>query len=327
MEKIGATLKVDKTFDPISSLLEKTGLICREIARDVILLDVGRKVKTTSEYARLLHAGQGTVQKAFKRLEEMQAMVLESRGHLGTYLAAKDLGRLWAVSGLGIVTCVMPLPDSREYEGIATALAHLFDASNIPLNLLHLNGARRRIEHLKSGADFVVLSRFSADLALAGDPTLKVFLSSVPGSFYDSASFTVMVKADAADRKGGIRRVGIDETSWDHAAVTRLEFQDAPVEFVQSPYHMIPDLILGRAIDAAVWRRTTRRVQAASEALSFQPLRSEAARGVSEALSRLALVGTKENGVTKSFISEVVDERRMLEIRNEVIAGQRLPLF
>src|SRR3712207_8236261 len=56
-------------------------------------LDVGRKVKTTSEYARLLRAGQGTVQKAFKRLEEMQAMVLESRGHLGTYLAAKDLGR------------------------------------------------------------------------------------------------------------------------------------------------------------------------------------------------------------------------------------------
>jgi hypothetical protein len=318
---------MDKTFDPMSSLLEKTGLICREIARDLIPLDVGRKVKTTSEYARLLQAGQGTVQKAFKRLEEMQAMVLESRGHLGTYLAAKDLGRLWAVSGLGIVTCVMPLPDSREYEGIATALAHLFDASNIPLNLLHLNGARRRIEHLKSGADFVVLSRFSADRALGEDPTLEVFLSSVPGSFYDSDSLTVMVEADAADRKGGVRRVGIDETSWDHAAVTRLEFEDAPVEFVQSPYHMIPDLILGRAIDAAVWRRTTRRVQAASEALSFQPLRSDAARRVSEALSRLAIVGTEENGVTKSFISEVVDERRMLEIRNEVIAGQRLPLF
>jgi hypothetical protein len=311
----------------MTSLLEKTGLICREIARDLIPLNVGRKVKTTSEYARLLRAGQGTVQKAFKRLEEMQAMVLESRGHLGTYLAAKDLGRLWAVSGLGIVTSVMPLPDSREYEGIATALAHLFDTSNIPLNLLHLNGARRRIEHLKSGADFVVLSRFSADRALAEDSTLQVFLSSVPGSFYDSNSLTVMVEADAADRKGGIQRVGIDETSWDHAAVTRLEFEDAPVEFIQSPYHMIPDLILGRAIDAAVWRTTTRRVQAASEALSFRPLRSEAARRASEALSRLALVGTEGNGVTKSLFSEIVDERHMLEIRNEVIAGKRLPLF
>ena len=318
---------MDKTVDPMASLLEKTGLISREIARDLMPLDVGRKVKTTSEYARLLRAGQGTVQKAFKRLEEMQAMALESRGHLGTYLAAKDLGRLWAVSGLGIVTCVMPLPDSREYEGIATALAHLFDASNIPLNLLHLNGARRRIEHLRSGADFVVLSRFSADRALAEDPTLEVFLSSVPGSFYDSDSLAVMVEADAADRKGGIRRVGIDETSWDHSTVTRLEFEDTPVEFVQSPYHMIPDLILGRAIDAAVWRRTTRRVQAASEALSLRPLRSEAARRVSEDQSRLALVGTEESGVTRSLFSEIVDERRMLKIRNEVIAGQRLPLF
>src|SRR5918998_3621540 len=119
---------MDKTFDPMSSLLEKTGLISREIARDLMPLDAGRKVKTTSEYARLLRAGQGTIQKAFRRLEDMQAIALDSRGHLGTYLAEKDLGRLWAISGMGIVTGVMPLPDSREYEGIATALAHLFDA-------------------------------------------------------------------------------------------------------------------------------------------------------------------------------------------------------
>jgi DNA-binding transcriptional regulator YhcF (GntR family) len=75
----------------MASLLEKNGLICREIARDPIHLDAGRKVKTTSEYARLLRAGQGTIQKAFRRLEDMQAIALESRGHLGTYLAAKDL--------------------------------------------------------------------------------------------------------------------------------------------------------------------------------------------------------------------------------------------
>jgi hypothetical protein len=319
---------MNEIFDPMASMLDKAGLICREIAKDLIHLDAGRRLKTTSEYARLVRAGQGTVQKAFRRLEDMQAIVLESRGHLGTYLTAKNLGRLWAVSGQGIVTGVLPLPDSKEFEGIATALAHLFDASDIPLNLLHLNGARRRIEHLKSGTDFVVLSRFSADRACAEDPTLEVFLSSVAGSFYDSDSLRVMVEADAGDRKGVIRRVGIDETSWDHAAVTRLEFEDAPVEFVQSPYHMIPDLILGRAIDAAVWRRTTRRVEAASKALSFLPLRShQGARRILEDQSRLTLVGMEDNGMIKSLFREVVAEHRMLELRNEVIVGKRIPLF
>lgn len=322
-----ATLKMNTTFDPMANLLGKTGLICREIARDLIPLDVGRKVPTTSEYAQLLQAGQGTIQQAFRRLEEMQAMVLESRGHLGTYLADKDLSRLWAVSGRGMVTGVMPLPDSREFEGVATALTHLFKVSNIPLNLLHINGARRRIEYLKSGADFVVLSRFSANLAHAQDPSLEILLNGQQDSFYDCDSLAVMVEADLAHQEGGIRRVGIDETSWDHSEVTRLEFEHDPVEFVQSPYHMIPDLILGRTIDAAVWRTTTRRVQAASEDLSFLPLRSTAARRVSEDLSRLSLVGTKENKLVRSLFRELVDVHHVLEIRNEVIAGQRIPLF
>lgn len=317
---------MNKSFDPMASMLEKTGLICREIAQDLIQLDVGHRVKTTSEYARLYRVGQGTVQKAFGLLKDMQAIGLESRGHLGTYLATKDLGRLWAVSGRGVVTGVLPLPDSREFEGVATALAHLFDASNIPLNLLHINGARRRIEQLKSGADFVVLSRFSADRAIAEDPDLNLILSSVPNSFYDSALLRVMVAAEAADRNG-IRRVGIDKTSWDHAEVTRLEFQDEPVEFVQSPYHMIPDLILREVIDAAIWRRTTRRVEAASSALGFLPLRSEAAWRVSDPLGRLALVGSKADEVTMCLFREVVAEPRMLEIRNEVISGERTPLF
>jgi hypothetical protein len=90
---------------------------------------------------------------------------------------------------------------------------------------------------------------------------------------------------------------------------------------------MIPDLILGRAIDAAVWRRTTRRVEAASKALSFLPLRSQGARRLLEDQSRLTLVGMEDNGMIKSLFREVVAEHRMLELRNEVIAGKRIPLF
>jgi hypothetical protein len=93
-----------KKLDPVVELLGKNGLVTQEIARDLICLDLGRKVKTTSEYARLFRAGQGTVQKAFKTMEDAGAIVLESRGHLGTYLVKRRLSLLWAFSGLGTVT-------------------------------------------------------------------------------------------------------------------------------------------------------------------------------------------------------------------------------
>ncbi len=56
----------------------KNGLVTQEIARDLTRLDLGRKVKTTSEYASLFRAGQGTAQKAFKTMKDAGAIVLES---------------------------------------------------------------------------------------------------------------------------------------------------------------------------------------------------------------------------------------------------------
>ena len=320
--------RMDKSFDPAVGLMDKNGLLTRRIARDLISLDLQHKVKTTSEYARLLQAGQGTIQKAFKTLEKMEAVGLESRGHLGTYLVSKDLSRLWSVSGLGIVTGVMPLPDSKEFEGIATALADIFSAQEIPLNLLHLNGSRRRIEHLKLGkADFVVLSRFSATQACAKNPSLGTILTCTRNSYYARNSLTVLAGDEVTDRWDGVRRVGIDETSWDHAEITHLEFGSSPAEFVQTPYHLIPDLLAEDKIEAAVWHRTTRRVEAMSSALRFLPLQSDTAQRLSDNISRLALVGLKSDEAMGSLFEQIVDPHRIVEIQNEVIEGKKTPLF
>ena len=317
------------TFDPIVSLLNKNGLLTQQIARHLISLDLQRKVKTTSEYARLFRAGQGTVQRAFKTLEDLEAIDLESRGHLGTYLIGKNLSRLWSVSGLGTVTGVMPLPDSKEFEGIATALTDIFSTEDIPLNLLHLNGARRRIEHLKLGrVDFVVLSRFSAGQACAEPSPLETILTCAPNSYYARNSLTILARVEVTDRWDGVRRVGIDPTSWDHVEITHLEFGSSPVEFVQTPYHLIPDLIMEGKIEAAVWHTTTRRVEAAmSPALHFLPLHSDTTQQVAENLSCLALVGLTSNEAVRSLFDQIVDPHRVVQIQTEVIEGKRIPLF
>lgn len=298
------------------------------MAKDLICLDLGHKVKTTSEYSRLFRAGQGTVQKAFKTLEGLHAIVLESRGHLGTYLVERDLGMLWAVSGLGTVTGLMPLPNSKEFEGIATALSELFGVADIPLNLLHLNGSRRRVEHLKSGsADFVVLSRFSADQACTKDSSLEIVMTCASNSYYARDSLTILTSAEAADRLDDVGRVGIDATSYDHAEITHQEFDAGRVDFVETPYHMIPDLILEGEIEAAVWHKTTRRVQSTSVDLCFLPLRSDAARREADELSRLACVAPTDDEAVRSLFNLVVDTLHLVEIQNEVIEGKKVPLF
>lgn len=317
-----------KGFDPVDGLLGKNGLTTRKIARDLILLDLQRKIKTTSEYTRLFRVGQGTIQKAFKTLEETGAIALESRGHLGTYLTDRDIGRLWAVSGLGNVVGMMPLPDSKEFEGMASALTNLFADDDIPLNLLHLNGSRRRIECLKSGyTDFVVLSHFSANKACVNDPSLRPILTCGPNTYYAHDSLTVLARDAALDRRKNIGRVGIDTSSWDHAEITYLEFGSEHVELVEAPYHLIPDLILEGKIGAAVWHKSTRRIEAVPHSLRFLPLQSDTDERVADGLSHLALVGAKSNEIVRSLFGQIVDPGRLVRVQNEVIEGKRAPLF
>ena len=317
-----------KPSDLTADLMGKNGLLTREIARDLISLDLQGKVKTTSEYARLFRAGQGTVQKAFKTLEDMGAIDLDSRGHLGTYLVRRDLSRLWSVSGLGTVTGVMALPDSKEFEGIATALTDIFSIEDIPFNLLHLNGSRRRVEHLKAGrVDFVALSSFSANQACVEDSSLDTILTCPPNSYYARNSLTVLARGERMDRWNGVRRVGIDETSWDHTEITQLVFGSRHLEFVQTPYHLIPDLLAEEKIEAAIWHRTTRRVEAMSSALQLLPLQSDTAQRLSDDVSRLAIVGLKSDEALRSLFEQIVDPHRIVQIQNEVIEGKKIPLF
>ena len=113
-----------------------------------------------------LSLGRGTVQGALRLLEEMGAIRLESRGHLGTFLSRKDDQALWEIAGMSHVVGVMPLPYSRKYEGLATGLVEAFREINVPFNLAFMRGSTHRIDALQSGRyDFAVVSGLAAELA------------------------------------------------------------------------------------------------------------------------------------------------------------------
>lgn len=66
-----------------------------------------------------MHGGQFKIQLI---LQENGAIKLESKGHLGTFLIAKNTAILLAFAGITSIVGVMPLPYSKRYEGFATGL-------------------------------------------------------------------------------------------------------------------------------------------------------------------------------------------------------------
>src|ERR1700690_4231516 len=97
------------------------------LARDILRRAVGDRLPTSMQYQELLNVGSGTVQKGLRVLESAGATELRARGHQGTFIVARHVGRLWAIAGLGPVTGAMPLPDSPEGSGLAAGLREQFD--------------------------------------------------------------------------------------------------------------------------------------------------------------------------------------------------------
>lgn len=266
---------------------QKTAEIAADIARRLIAIPVGERLPTVGELSRQYHVGFGTVHKVLRQIEERGAVQLEVRGHLGTVLAAKNLDALWRLSGHGTLIGALPLPTSREYRALASGLYAEFRGSEIPFDVVFINGGRKRLDLVGSGRfDFAVVSATAAQRAQAETPGFRVFRRLAPGSYYAPDSM-VVIAAPHVEDKEQIGVIGIDPSSIDHALLSRAEFRDRPVRTVECSYENIPELVAAGELDGAVWHRTSAGF-GDTDALRVYPLGG--ARPVAAAMSEACLV-------------------------------------
>ncbi|WP_337020405.1 YhfZ family protein, partial [Oceanobacillus massiliensis] len=153
----------------------KNGLAAKKIAKVLIELDEGKKIPRVSDYSDTLSIGRGTVQNALRLLEEMKAIKIEARGHLGTFLMRKDDDVLLEIAGIAPLTGSMPLPYSRKYEGLATGIVEAFESTGKRVNLIYMRGGMNRIEALRTKrCDYAVVSKMTADASLLKYSNLKI---------------------------------------------------------------------------------------------------------------------------------------------------------
>lgn len=233
-------------------LMQKHGIVATQLARDWFTLRPADRVGTFDEYAKKFGTGRGTVQAAVRLLQEGEAVALESRGHLGTFLATVDYEKLWQFTGFGAVMGVMPLPYSKLYEGLATGLYHVAQQGKIPFSLAYMRGARPRIKALADGRyDFAIVSRLAAEAAVQEQGGITIALSF--GAFtYVHKHAIIFASGRQREIQDGMR-IGVDKTSTDQYLLTVNQCREKKVIYVDLAYNQIIAKLQAGDIDAAIW--------------------------------------------------------------------------
>lgn len=303
--------------------MSKTDTAIEVVASAVLSVPVGGQLPSTAALARSAQAGNGTIQAALRALEDTGAVAFTAHGASGRALVARDLKALWSASGRGALTGVLPLPESREFAGLATGLAMLAEKHELPFQILFRQGSRVRLRFLESErVDFVVLSDQVAQ-SVAGEVTgwsLGAY------TYYGRNSVAVITAAGREVLATG--RVPIDRNSSDHAALTLQEFPDA--ELIDTPYLFIPELIVRGELDAAVWHQNSSSPLLTAAGLSIHPLstRTAASRGHDDGeLDKAAIVWRSSDTGVGQLLEEVFRTPELEQMQKEVIDGRRIPQF
>lgn len=292
------------------------------LSRYFLEVDLQDRLPPLRQLARSTGASLGSVQAAVARLEERRVIEVERRGHRGSFLMSRDLGRLWAETERTPFVIALPPSHTRRYDGLATGLKRQLLAAGVETFLIFLAGSRDRLRGLQQGlCSAIVMSVLAAD-ELCGESE-SVLLAMPPGSYV--AEHRLFTRR-AAQASSAPRRVIIDEHSVDQQILTELQFAGSTVEFVPANYLQFRRLLEEAAADAAVWSADEVPSSLAST-LTSRPLSPHVRRRIGERDTRACLVGQRESGSAATLVNDAIDLPELTQIQADVIAGDLIPEY
>jgi len=233
-------------------LFQKTGLIVSRLAQDLLCKKVGDRLDSISEYEKTYGASRGTIQNALQFLKENNVVRFRNRGHMGTYIEEINYVLLQQYSPKNNLVGIMPLPYSKLYEGLASALYLKFKDRSLNFNLAYVRGAESRIELVVNKVhDFAVCSKHAALQAKKVAFPIEVTLEFGKGSYLSEHVLVFGNKGHKSISSG--MRVGVDKNSYDQRDLTEMVVGDKEVEYVDIRSHQIIQSIQEGKIDVGVW--------------------------------------------------------------------------
>lgn len=299
------------------ALMSRAGAAATAIAVDLLGRSPGERIPTVAEYASRFQVGIHTVQRALAVLERA-GVALSPHGRNGTYLVAVERSRLWSIAMRDALVGFMPLPYSRRYEGLATGLRDSLVSVGIPFSMAYMPGARLRLQSLRAGSSFAVVSALAYREATQAGAQVDVVLNLMAGSFV--ASHGVIWRRGPRPVRP---RVGVDQNSFDQMLLSHAEFLEQ-AEFVPAHYMQLVELVRRGALDAAVWALDA---VLPDETIELGPLTQPGAIDLDQLATAATLVVAAGDAPVARFLKDYVSVERVLQTQAEVLTGARAPAY
>lgn len=304
-----------------SLMLKKMGKAISFLAGEILTINAGSRIPTFSQLLETSGFSRGTLQNAMQSLEDIQAISLVKKGHMGTYLVEKNTDALLRCLGISYISGIMPIPYTKKYEGLTTGLLNTFsNPDNLAVEIVYMRGSEKRIASVEKGRyDFAITSRLSALVAINRGSSIEIVCDFGPSSWLSSQAVFFHDKNTREIQDG--MRVGVDRSSIDHVELTKKAVGDHQVQFVNLNYNQIMKMIDENQIDVAVWN-VDNLMEHQSDA-NYVPFKYSESSDDSSAV----ILISRANPVIKSILNEFVDVNFVLEQQQQVIEGRRYPNF
>lgn len=303
-----------------TDLLSKSGLATAILARKFICIDKNKRIKTVTQYSKELGVSRGTIQNSIKFLSENNAISLKSKGHLGTFLIKKDLEILLNISGLNFIIGAMPLPYSKRYQGLSTAIIQSIENNlNIPINMAYMRGSKNRVEMVMDQRyDFAITSKYAALEIIKNEPDLEIALELKANSFLSKHVLMYIDKNfnEIADNM----TAGIDKDSVDQETLTHLVCKGKKIKFIDTTYNQLIENLESEKIDFAVWNGDE--LKDNHNKIYTKDL------DINDSINTIAVIVVNKNRIEiKKILKDFIDINFVENIQNKVINNLILPKY
>jgi hypothetical protein len=297
----------------------------RRLAAYFLGAEVEERLPSVRDLARENQSSVGSISNAINELEELGAIQIERRGHLGSFVNTRSLGVLWTIAEQGPMVIGFPLTSSLRFSGLATGLKKLLIDAGIEIYLIFIRGSRTRIQALRERrCHAVMMSEFAADKLCTDEEIIQLRLP--PESYV--ASHKVFYRTPLLGKERPLR-VAIDRDSIDLACIAELEFADQVVEFISVPYVLTHRQLVDGHIDAAVWSSDDMHGYLSQQhgQIFDQPLSESTISEIGLTDTSAALIASAWNSSVHAVISSVLDPDQVVEIQRKVLAGEIDPEY
>ncbi|UJF17030.1 hypothetical protein L0B53_03570 [Vibrio sp. SS-MA-C1-2] len=286
------------------------------LARYLMAMKVGERLKTIDELSNQLECSVGYVAESLKYIEKDGAVSLKRQGRNGTVISAIDMTKLIELCDIGNIVCAMPLPYTKHYEGLASGLKA--QINSIPLYFAHMRGANIRAECLINGVhDMAIMSKMASEQYVkAGE--LEIILELGPHSYVPEHRIIY--------RKGehdNIKVMGVDSESPDQFLLTEIYKKDKKVTVKETSYNECLERIANGNIDAAIWYASR---QSSLEAMGLEERSVEYSERFIDA-SIAVVVAPKQATHLKTMIQSCIDSDQLLSHQERVIKRLIMPTY